>query len=111
MNEKDDRDLFYEALAIFENVKFTYWFSQGTLLGLIREGRILPWDSDIDISVWSDEVTKCEVIQLMASHGYHNCYVPGEVDCLHFNKGTKKNIDVGFYVRENGSASIKWVLP
>ena len=28
-----------------------YWLEGGTLLGVIRENRLLPWDNDLDISI------------------------------------------------------------
>ena len=28
-----------------------YWLEGGTLLGIIRENRLLPWDNDMDISI------------------------------------------------------------
>lgn len=34
----------------------TWWADHGTLLGLIREGRLLPWDHDIDLSLHGGEL-------------------------------------------------------
>lgn len=35
-----------------------YWLEGGTLLGIIRENRLLPWDNDLDISVKEDQLDK-----------------------------------------------------
>lgn len=35
-----------------------YWLESGTLLGVVREGRLLPWDSDLDISIRSSDICK-----------------------------------------------------
>lgn len=32
-----------------------YWVDAGSLLGIVREGRLLPWDRDIDLGVWADD--------------------------------------------------------
>ena len=39
------------TLEIFENNNIPYHLEGGTLLGLVREQRLLPWDDDMDISV------------------------------------------------------------
>lgn len=106
-----DEKLLNEVLDIFCGCEFDYWISQGTLLGLVRENRVLPWDNDIDISVWDDEVSKKEIIELMAPKGFLLEFVPGESDCLHFYREGDKNVDIGFYKRSMGLASICWVVP
>lgn len=35
-----------------------YWLEGGTLLGIVREQRLLPWDNDLDLSIKSDELQK-----------------------------------------------------
>ena len=66
----ENEELLLETLDILEGSNFQYWISQGTLLGLVRENRILPWDNDIDISVWAHEVSKEEILQLFTPHGF-----------------------------------------
>ena len=39
-----------------ENVVF--WLDSGGLLGAVREGRLIPWDHDIEIGVWEEELPK-----------------------------------------------------
>ncbi len=43
---------------VFAKNKIDYILEGGTLLGIIREDRLLPWDTDIDISVRSDQAEK-----------------------------------------------------
>lgn len=47
-----------EALQLLENVSkilqknnLDYWLEGGTLLGIRRENRLLPWDNDVDLSM------------------------------------------------------------
>ena len=32
-----------------------YWITDGTLLGIIRDDKIIPWDTEIDIGLWRSE--------------------------------------------------------
>ncbi len=43
---------------IFEKAKITYWATCGTLLGVVRHGTMIPWDDDLDIAVFQDDVVK-----------------------------------------------------
>jgi hypothetical protein len=40
--------LFFDDLM--KQAGIPYWLSEGTALGVIREGRLLPWDDDVDVS-------------------------------------------------------------
>ena len=33
-----------------------YWLDHGTLLGIVREQRLLPWDTDMDISLCAEDM-------------------------------------------------------
>ena len=43
---------------IFDKCDITYWLEGGTLLGIRRESRLLPWDDDIDVSMMVDQSSK-----------------------------------------------------
>lgn len=43
---------------ILTESKIEYWLEGGTLLGIRRENRLLPWDNDVDLSILSSETTK-----------------------------------------------------
>jgi phosphorylcholine metabolism protein LicD len=48
----DDALIMLEKVTTFlESLGVEYWLEGGTLLGVIREDRLLPWDNDIDISI------------------------------------------------------------
>ena len=38
------------------NVKF--WLDAGTLLGAVRDGKIIEWDNNIDLGTWYNNVTR-----------------------------------------------------
>lgn len=40
---------------ILDKYNIKYWLDYGTLIGIMREGRLLPWDDDIDISIFEED--------------------------------------------------------
>ena len=56
-------NLLSEVTSIFESCNINYWLEGGTLLGLRREGRLLPWDNDLDISIHKSEFNKLSLLQ------------------------------------------------
>jgi phosphorylcholine metabolism protein LicD len=104
----DDR-VFLDVCKLFDNNKINYWICHGTLLGIIREGRLLPWDHDIDFAVWDNETEKSKIISILESSGYQQEDIFGDMDCLHF-KGENKKIDVSFYKIDDRTSSIKWAI-
>lgn len=43
--------MLHRVTRTLETAGVTYWLDHGTLLGVIREQRLLPWDTDLDISI------------------------------------------------------------
>jgi len=44
-----------EVTAILEQENIHYVLEAGTLLGIVRENRLLPWDHDLDVTIPSDQ--------------------------------------------------------
>lgn len=43
-----------DTAEILESAEIPYVLEAGTLLGIVREDRLLPWDTDMDITITSD---------------------------------------------------------
>ena len=106
----EEEILFKKVNKMFANSPYEYWICHGTLLGIIRDKVILPWDHDIDFAVWKDEVSVENIINLFKANGFKQEHIFGDMDCLHFITNSKK-VDVSFYERKNGLASIRWIAP
>ncbi len=40
-----------EAKEVLDSLKISWWVTSGTLLGIVRNGELIPWDTDIDIAL------------------------------------------------------------
>ena len=43
---------FKECIEVLNKLKIDYWVCHGTLLGIMRDKSLIPWDNDIDIGSW-----------------------------------------------------------
>ena len=45
-----------EIINLLDKNKIIYWLCHGTLLGIVRDKNLIPWDHDIDIAVWDEKI-------------------------------------------------------
>ncbi len=102
-------NVFKDICTLLRDNEITFWVCHGTLLGIIRENRLLPWDHDIDFAVWDHQTEKSHIIDIMTTHGYQQEIIIEDMDCIHFF-GADKKIDISFYKIKNNVASIKWAI-
>jgi hypothetical protein len=74
---------------LLEENGIKYWLDWGTLLGALRDGKMIPWDFDIDIGIFHDDTAKLLAIDVP----YHKF----EVDRNH--KFARK---IRFFTEEHG---------
>ena len=47
-----------DTITILEKHNIRYWIDMGTLLGIIRDNELIPWDHDVDIAVDGSDALK-----------------------------------------------------
>jgi hypothetical protein len=103
--DRDDEVLQSVSKLLRDN-NINFWACHGTLLGIIRENRLLPWDRDIDLAVWDYETDRNHVAQIFEDAGFKQEYFFADVDSLHFHR-VGKNIDINFFKKNNSIGSWK----
>ena len=69
--EKYSADVLRKIYNIFEHHGKRYFLLSGTLLGLERIGGVIPGDLDIDLAVFSDEVSKSELKSMFSDTDFY----------------------------------------
>lgn len=105
-----------EVIYLLNTSKINYWLCQGTLLGIIRDNELIPWDHDIDIAVWKQKGLKEKFKKIMKENNYQlkNKYVIND-DLLTFIKNGGREVDINFYEKKNSDddsiAFVRWFVP
>ncbi len=107
-----DRQLTELVRALNVN-RIPYWVCHGTLLGLVRDEELIPWDHDIDIAVWAGTVPKESLVDLLVSIGYEVKDDGGDFDFISFRKDEGREVDVNFYRTSSDPqmAYSEWFIP
>ena len=72
INTKNAEHAVVQLHDIFTANNITYWLSEGTALGVIREGRILPWDDDVDFGIFDAERPHIEeLLPILTRQGFY----------------------------------------
>jgi phosphorylcholine metabolism protein LicD len=58
------------AIDILASINVTSWIQDGTLLGAVREGKIIDWDFDLDIGAYSWEWSE-KATNILLENGYY----------------------------------------
>lgn len=81
--------------TILDRCGITYWLEGGTLLGIRREDRLLPWDDDLDVSMMIDQKSKLpHFYSELKKAGYRVKSRYFEKDDAPFKKGSLRMIKI-----------------
>ena len=64
--------LLFEVDDIMNRLEVKYWLTNGTALGLVRDNQLIPWDDDIDIDVYSEDLVPKfrDMVMLLVNKGF-----------------------------------------
>ena len=55
---RKDINALIKVKEIFDKHKIKFWLEHGTLLGAVRDGKLVEWDNDIDVGTWVKDIRK-----------------------------------------------------
>ncbi|XP_069500681.1 ribitol 5-phosphate transferase FKRP [Ambystoma mexicanum] len=55
------------VISILESSGVRYWLEGGTLLGAARHQDIIPWDYDVDLGIYLEDIPNCEFLRNIES--------------------------------------------
>lgn len=119
LREKKIKDPnFIEIINILNKNKIKYWLCHGTLLGVIRDRKLIEWDHDIDVALWENKKIREKILKLLKRNGY-KLRKGFEVkdDIISFSKKGGRIVDINFYIKKKllindlKVAYIKWYVP
>ncbi|MDF1615236.1 LicD family protein [Desulfurivibrio dismutans] len=59
------------GVELLNKYSISYWLDSGSLLGLVRDGAEIAWDSDIDLGIWDVDMERLlEVLPEIKRSGY-----------------------------------------
>ena len=99
--------LLAEAKKIFDKYNIECWLDTGTLLGAVRNGRLIPWDKDCDLGTWYDNAPRLNSIL----HEFRNRGLEAFLEEYRYEfvvKSKRAKLDVFLYRLINGWAT--WTL-
>ena len=88
-----------EVNGICKNNELHFWLNYGALLGMVREGRLLPWNNDVELGCWAHNTSKDKIkaiVDQLNLAGY-TCFYYSSFGTLSIKKGGRVEININFY--------------
>ncbi|KAK6643156.1 hypothetical protein RUM43_004659 [Polyplax serrata] len=59
------RETVHHVFKILKDCNVTFWLEGGSLLGAMRMKDIIPWDYDVDIGIYLQDIDKCSWLRMV----------------------------------------------
>ncbi|KAK1785756.1 hypothetical protein P4O66_003135 [Electrophorus voltai] len=97
------------VIHILESSGVRYWLEGGSLLGAARHQDIIPWDYDVDLGIYLEDVPKCEYLKnldsgsLVDANGYvWERAIEGDFYRIQYSEANHLHVDLWPFYPRNG---------
>jgi len=106
VDEKAAVETLRQLKEVFDKYGLEFWLDCGTLLGAIRDKRIIPWDHDIDLGILESESKKFfSTFEKLRQNGFNVRYTENDNSVAIFKDSKKKCfISISIYEIEGDKA-------
>jgi len=99
------KNMLLKTIDILNENGFKYWLEAGTLLGIMRDGDLIPWDYDADLGIPADTADDIMKLRLKLLPNYlikrrrvHTSWLPGDMRVIKVKTPWEKIRQVNFHV-------------
>ena len=99
------KDMLLKTIDILNENGFKYWLEAGTLLGIMRDGDLIPWDYDADLGIPADTADDIMKLRLKLLPKYlikrkriQTSWLPGDMRVIKVKTPWEKIRQVNFHV-------------
>ncbi|NWX45252.1 FKRP protein, partial [Steatornis caripensis] len=113
------RETARHVTAALETAGVRYWLEGGSLLGAVRLGDIIPWDYDVDLGIYREDVGKCRWLAAVAERGepvedaegfLWEKAAEGDFYRVHYSRSNRLHVDLWpFYPRGGVMTKATWL--
>ena len=112
--KKTDQNL-HLLISILEENKIRYWVCHGTLLGIVRDKKLISWDHDIDVGVIENNINRKVLPMILKKKGFKQIkktFLRND-GMMKFIKKGGREVDINFYRinKKNKTVFVKWYIP
>lgn len=101
---------FQESVSVLDEMRQEYWLCNGTLLGVIRQKQLIPWDFEIDFGVLKEDFSKEKAANAFRRQGFDLHDYGVDSDHITFIK-RKIRVDINIFVLNKDKYETLWRIP
>jgi hypothetical protein len=103
------KNFLYDVVSQIEQANILLWLDFGSLLGWVRDRRLIPWDNDVDFGIWHNKTAEQTILNIFDQKKFNVIKIPGKDSIFIFSKDKSvgHSIHITIYTKHDGNAVSK----